>query len=339
VNEHDLCDLFEWSMNTKDRKLSKVESPLAKNLISQLLSKNPEYRPDVMHVLSHPFLTGNHALGRLPGQQAKFHVFISYRAAADKDIANLLYEKLTAAGVNVWLDTKRLEPGKHWQEEFVKGLADSKIFMPVLSREAINSASKPNQNFSALKSDSDCDNVLLEHRVALELKQRGMISYINPVLIGDRVAHSAAVGVCDDLFEAYSFKGSTACHPQLTSPVVVASVEEQLRTHLDRMGLGSPLVDSMTASDILSGICKFQAHFLVGQLSNALDTIVTDVSALALSNELGDQSNNSAVLNATRVEEDILKLRIEELLREKDELTQKYESVVARLNQGGGNSA
>jgi len=99
VNDRDLLDLFEWSAETKQSKLSKMTNPLARNLISQLLSKDRDHRPDVAHVLSHPFITGHLAPCRLPGQRANFDVFISYRYEADADIANSLEDKLTSAGV------------------------------------------------------------------------------------------------------------------------------------------------------------------------------------------------------------------------------------------------
>lgn len=59
VGEHDLMELYQWRLSIKETKLSKIKDPIAKNLVSQLLSKNPNLRPDVAHVLSHPFMTGS----------------------------------------------------------------------------------------------------------------------------------------------------------------------------------------------------------------------------------------------------------------------------------------
>jgi hypothetical protein len=56
---------------------------------------------------------------------------------------------------------------------FCNGLAKSCIFLPILSRGAINDVNNSRSNFTALTASSNCDNVLLEHRLALELQQRG----------------------------------------------------------------------------------------------------------------------------------------------------------------------
>ena len=65
-------------------------------------------------------------------------------------------------------DKVRLEPGQSWEEGFCDGLLKSRIFLPILSRGAINHPDKSWQNFSQLTTDSNCDNVLLEHLLSLE---------------------------------------------------------------------------------------------------------------------------------------------------------------------------
>ena len=51
--------------------------------------------------------------------------------------------------------------------------------MPLLSRRAL-------ANFEHLHEGSSCDNVLLEYRLAQELRVSGFIEKIYPVMIGDR---------------------------------------------------------------------------------------------------------------------------------------------------------
>jgi len=67
----------------------------------------------------------------------------------------------------------------------------------LLSKGALNSPTIPRQNISALTRDSPCDNVFLEHRFALELKQLGMIDIVYPILIGDVIGASQAVNGAD----------------------------------------------------------------------------------------------------------------------------------------------
>lgn len=49
------------------------------------------------------------------GETAQFDVFISYRVQSDAKHAELIYDKLTAAGLKVWWDKKSLIPGVPWQ--------------------------------------------------------------------------------------------------------------------------------------------------------------------------------------------------------------------------------
>jgi len=85
-----------------------------------------------------------------------------------------------------------LEPGKNWKEGFCAGLVNSRIFVCLLSKGAINSPNFSRQNISTLTSDSPCDNLFLEHRLALELKQLGMIEVVYPILIGEVTGASHA---------------------------------------------------------------------------------------------------------------------------------------------------
>ena len=51
---------------------------------------------------------------------------------------------------------------------FADGLFGSKIFVPVLSKAGL-------AGFAELQEDSPCDNVLLEHFLALEMQKRGLL--------------------------------------------------------------------------------------------------------------------------------------------------------------------
>lgn len=78
-----------------------------------------------------------------------------------------------------------LEDGKNWKEGFCAGLINSKLFLPLFSKMAINHPTVTRQNFSHLTVDSSCDNLFLEQRFALELLKIGLLEHIFPVLIGD----------------------------------------------------------------------------------------------------------------------------------------------------------
>ena len=129
-------------------------------------------------------------------------------------------------------------------------MVKSAVFLPILSRDAINSSSVEKQNFSLLSRSYNCDNVLLEHRLALELVERGTLLCIYPVLVGDLVK--------DVDEERYTDYFTTGCHPTCTNNMVVDSVENALQEHLNRLCFGTPLLDNMTVPLILEYIVRNQ---------------------------------------------------------------------------------
>ena len=141
-------------------------------------------------VLAHPFLSGR-KVARMVGEKPKFDVFLSYRVDADGGSTVLkhvekLYHLLIAKGLTVWWDAKCLLKGEDWEQGFCEGLVNSRTFVPLWSRSAINHPTIAWQNFSHLTIDQPrCDNVFLEHRLAIELQGLGLIEKVFPVLIGD----------------------------------------------------------------------------------------------------------------------------------------------------------
>ena len=59
-------------------------------------------------------------------------VFISY-SRSDSDVAEQLYETLTAQGKRVWYDRNNLTDGGNFMEEIKKAIRTSKYFIPILS--------------------------------------------------------------------------------------------------------------------------------------------------------------------------------------------------------------
>jgi serine/threonine protein kinase len=101
IDQEELNNLYDCSDAWKEKKLMKVGDILARNMIAQLLAKNPSKRPSMSHIMVHPFITGKVAV-RMIGEEPEFDVFISYRVASDAHHAALLYERLTAVGLKVW---------------------------------------------------------------------------------------------------------------------------------------------------------------------------------------------------------------------------------------------
>jgi hypothetical protein len=99
--------------------------------------------------------------------------------ASDFEHVKSLYERLVAAGLRVWWDSKCLKAGEEWEKGFCDGLVDSDCFVCLLSRGAVNNPDIARQNFGELREDSKCDNVLLEHMLALELHHLGLIRKVD----------------------------------------------------------------------------------------------------------------------------------------------------------------
>jgi hypothetical protein len=268
IDSEDMRRLLTWSPEIKAQKLSTISDRNARNLTSLLLSYAPTARPTCERVLTHPFITGKSPC-RLVGEEATWDVFISYRVASDAAHAKLLHDALTAVGVRVWWDAKCLEPGVPWEEGFCRGLTSSASIICLLSREAINSSVDPSRNISVLVPSSACDNVLLEWRLALELKVRGMIDKIFPVLIGNKVEDNGQV--------TYGHYFKDKCHPVSLEDVVVSAIEQKLLFHLDSQGLGLPYEPSMGVKSIVGAVTSNQGGFWENEQHAALSSVVDTI--------------------------------------------------------------
>jgi len=109
-----MLDLYAFTDKYKKKRMAEIQNMEARNLVSQMLTKDPLKRPRMAQVLDHPFLSGKKA-ARMLGEVAEFDVFVSYRVQSDVKHAEILYDKLTEAGLKVWWDKKCLLPGVPWQ--------------------------------------------------------------------------------------------------------------------------------------------------------------------------------------------------------------------------------
>ncbi len=101
MNKHHMMSLQQFSDDFKNIQMDLISDSFARNLISQMLTKDPARRPLMSQVLAHPFFTGRHT-ARLVGMDPEFDVFISYRVASDAHHAEQLFNLLSACEVNVW---------------------------------------------------------------------------------------------------------------------------------------------------------------------------------------------------------------------------------------------
>ena len=263
-----LFSLAEWSPELKADKLADVPDKVARNLLSQMLHKDPSRRPTLARVLAHPFLSGM-KVARLVGEKPKYDIFLSYRVAADAHHVEKLYNLLTAQGFKVYWDKLCLEPGVDWEQGFCEGLVSSRAFVPLLSRDAINHPEKAWQNFSTLTAESNCDNVFLEHRLAVELQGLGLIEKMFPVFIGN----------LDTTTSEYTHYFGSGCHPTLPEKSIM-SVEEKLRHHMESQALGTPVVPNRTVKSVVDAITACQGAFIVGPTDATFEAAVASIAKM-----------------------------------------------------------
>ena len=235
TGEDNLRMRYEWTNIAKDSKLLKVEDGTARDLLRLMLVRNSSSRLDLEHVLQHHFMTGRQPT-RFLGNEPSYDIFLSYRCAADTTHSDKLYQLLTKTwDLKVWRDREVIKPGVLWKNEIYDGLSNSRIFVCLLSKEAIS-------NFGSLDYDSVVDNLYLEHRLALEMRKSGHVECILPVFIGekDTTTHN---------YKKFSIKNDVPT----VKDVAVTEVENEIIGFL-----GARNFPNQTVKSVIDSIMDFQ---------------------------------------------------------------------------------
>jgi serine/threonine protein kinase len=219
IEEEQLLQLMQFEDSFKEKKLSVIENPAARSLVSALLMKNPEDRISTEQMLQHEFLNTQTKTNQ--NLEFKYDVYIAHRSASDGSMAVELAEMLSAKGLRVCLDRNSSSENSFTLEEMASAIFQSHVFVPIFSRSALNNPHVPSMNLTKLREDSPSDRLLLECRLALEFSSRNRIGLINPVLVGDKVNRFGQ----SQHETTYSDFIVGRCLPSL-SQVVVRSVEE-----------------------------------------------------------------------------------------------------------------
>ncbi|KAJ3124174.1 hypothetical protein HK098_001348 [Nowakowskiella sp. JEL0407] len=106
-----------------------------------------------------------------------YDVFISYRVKYDEKHAETLYNRFKfnqSKNTKVFWDKASLELGNKWKKEFLDALANSRIFIPILSNEFMD---------NLVVEKNKVDNVLLEWDTILERCENGSKQLIIPVFV------------------------------------------------------------------------------------------------------------------------------------------------------------
>ena len=79
-----------------------------------------------------------------PKQQYETDVFLSY-SRRDKDVVEKMYQALSAAGLRVWYDNNDIPGGADWKQTFLKGVRNTRLFIPVLSNNVAKEYMEPHE--------------------------------------------------------------------------------------------------------------------------------------------------------------------------------------------------
>ena len=93
------------------------------------------------HELYGTAVDGDSFLKRQPEEMPRDSVFISY-SRDDLATAIQIGQALAVAGIPVWLDKQRLQPGKNYEQNLERAIKDSAFFLSLISRATESDASR-----------------------------------------------------------------------------------------------------------------------------------------------------------------------------------------------------
>jgi hypothetical protein len=132
----------------------------------------------------------------------RYDVFLSYRwtGSFDEDLTSSLFNNLSedlvsSSGreIHVFLDKRRLQDGRNFQDDFADALFVTSLPVIILSTAAL-------QRMMLLKADSPIDNLLLEWTLIVELLHTKSINFCLPIIIG---SYSPSAKSCAGVFSNF----------------------------------------------------------------------------------------------------------------------------------------
>ena len=194
-------------------------------------------------------------------QDKQWDVFLSYRVAADEDLLKEIYWRLCHRTVpvqggkerklRVFWDRECLKPGERWEDGFASAICSCHLVVLVMSRGTF-AMDGERYNVAQLTAESECDNVVLEYNLALELNKAKGIA-IMPIFVGDR-----RDGQFTHFFES-------KCMPAIDKEVVVRKISEKVEFHLERSGGMSRemMPERKSVKEVLDATKEFQVVPLI----------------------------------------------------------------------------
>ena len=197
-----------------------------------------------------------------------YDVFLSYRwtGSFDEDLTLGLFNNLSedvfgSSGreINVFLDKRRLQDGRNFQDDFADALLKTAVPVVILSTAAL-------QRMVKLAADSAIDNLLLEWTLIVELLDSKTIEHCLPIIIGTyNPSLPNCAAVISDFFkdEVKAADGSVFYSGIDSLPnVSVTSIISKVRLMLQQHQLPeSPGLSSHTVRSVVKHLSLHQAVF------------------------------------------------------------------------------
>ena len=206
----------------------------------------------------------------LSSKDEGYGAFISYRVATDTIFADTLYSAASMTQMRqgiehhmlVYLDRIEIKDGEEFGPSFIKALASSTVFAPLLSIGCI-------QSFVGLDKKDRQDFVLVEWMIALELHKQKRAPAIFPILLGEQ----DDLGQWNEDFFATLRSGKVRVDGQLHAlpDVVSQKTVAKARSLLGQLEPPVELTEELTVAGVVRKLLEFQSflpHFcnqLVGK--------------------------------------------------------------------------
>ena len=197
-----------------------------------------------------------------------YDVFLSYRwtGSFDEDLTLGLFNNLSedvfgSSGreINVFLDKRRLQDGRNFQDDFADALLNTAVPVVILSTAAL-------QRMVKLTADSAIDNLLLEWTLIVELLDSKTIEHCLPIIIGtyNPSAPSCAAVIADFFKDEVKAADGSVFYSGINSlpDVSVTSIISKVRLMLQQHQLPeSPGLSSHTVRSVVKHLSLHQAVF------------------------------------------------------------------------------
>ena len=155
----------------------------------------------------------------------RFDVFLSYRLQ-DHRLADAIVDKLTLAGLNVFIDKGGVMSGRPLMSELFIAMRSSAVVIPLITMDTMASFSD-----DARTDHTEIDFILAEYIIALHLLQTGDVRMVYPILVGEEVTNAQGRAEWSELRKMPQYRKLSDVVPDVPPHATIAAVNYVLAMH------------------------------------------------------------------------------------------------------------